>query len=373
MTEMGSVTPEDALSFLDPELARMRRGVDLVHVLLDETYETDPIEIPAGQEREVVDRLFYHRLNPQLAMTIESGRVVVSDELRERIASSVMGLAVRRLALEGLVVEIAGAMESAGVMFLVLKGIATGRLDYADPSQRHTTDVDILVHRENFERAITAISSRGFTRRKELDLLDKGQSWEGPMGVVDVHTRPHAAGRFLGDHWWETSERFMVAGHELRALSRGGRLGHAASHYSVAYPNHRIMSSLLDVLTISRAVDDVARAEAERFLHDAGVGDITARITRRAASLLGEPLMILGQTRNRPLDSMLRRAYDRPDLDLAMVKLAKLLGMPWKERLGTVADVLVPSQDYLAAGGYKSRTDRVFTVVRRRWGRTTRE
>lgn len=360
------ISSGEALAFLDPVLAEVSRGVDLVRVLLDGQQETDPIVLTGAEESAVASRLIYHRLHPQLAEAVGDGRIVLSDEMRASVEESVLGLAVRSLGLERFAVELAAILSSAGVEFLVLKGMATRYLDYADPLLRQTSDVDILVRPQRFETALAALAGSGFVRRKALDLLDKGEAWESPAGVVDVHTRPHAAGRFLGGHWWETSEVFLVAGHELRALARGGRLAHAASHYSVAYPNHRFLSSLLDLLVISRSSDDGDRAEAERFLREVGVSDITARITSRAAVLAGEPGVSLGREGHRPLDVMLRRAYDRSDLDLAMIKLAKTFGMPWNEKGRAIRGLLFPTEEFLAEGGYRSRTDRLVALVQRR-------
>jgi hypothetical protein len=276
-----------------------------------------------------------------------------------------MSLVLRTLALERLVVETAATISSAGVEFLVLKGVATGRLDHAEPVRRQTSDVDILVRRTKLRPAVDALAKSGFVRRGSLVLLDKGEAWESPAGVVDVHIRPHAAGRFLGEQWWTTSEPLPVAGHEFRALSRAGRMAHAASHFSLSYPNHRILTSLLDLIVISRAADGSDRAGAERFLSELGVSDITARITSRAADLMGDANLILGQVGSRPLDMVLRYAYDRPRLDLMAIKLAKTYGMPWREKFGAIRGLVAPSDEFLAKGGYSSRTDRLVTLIRR--------
>jgi hypothetical protein len=286
--------------------------------------------------------------------------------LKDTIEALTVTLTMRRLSLEGLVVQVADTFSSVGVEFLVLKGIATGRLDYVDPVLRYTTDVDVLVHQKDLKQAVDALAGSGFARHKELDLLDKGEAWESAAGIVDVHTRPHAAGRFLTDRWWSNNEILPIAGHELRALARGGRLAHAASHLSVSYPNHRILSSLLDLHVIAAAAGDEDRAIAEEFLTEVGVSDLTARITGRASILIGDTDVILGRPGGRPRDLMLRRAYDRPDLDLVSVKLAKIFGMPWSEKPGTIRNLLFPSEAFLVEGGYNSRTERLISLASRR-------
>jgi hypothetical protein len=197
--------------------------------------------------------------------------------------------------------------------------------------------------------------------------MDKGASWKAPSGVsLDLHTRLHTAGRALPESWWERTDTFIVAGCSFRALERGGRMAHAASHYALSYPNHRILSSLLDLVTISRLATDADRARAEQFLAELGVSDIVLRITRRAAVLVGDECVTLGRPGSRPLDLALRKAYDRSDLDKVAVKLAKTFGMPRADKRRVVRNWIAPSADYLALGGYRSRWDRVAQVARRR-------
>ncbi len=360
----------EALQFLDPKLARMRWGVEMVRVLLDESYDTQPIVLERDEERVLFERAVSHRLHPQLKAAIDSSRIVVSPRLAEALDEANMSLATRRLSLEGLVVHVSETLSGGGIEALILKGIATGRLDHPDPARRHTTDVDILVRPGDFERAIEALADAGFTHRNVFNLLDKGQSWASAAGVVDVHTRPHAAGRPLSERWWTSAESFLVAGREIKSLARGGRLAHAASHFSVSYPSNRTLSSLLDLLVIGRAASSSDRATAEEFLAEVGVSDITSRITGRAAVLVGDRAVALGRRGHRPLDIVLRRAYDRPDLDLVSIKLAKTFGMPWREKPRAIRTLVVPEGSFLEEGGYTSQVDRLRTLIRRRWIRS---
>ncbi|HAS11800.1 MAG TPA: hypothetical protein DCS55_14990, partial [Acidimicrobiaceae bacterium] len=141
---------------------------------------------------------------------------------------------------------------------------------------------------------------------------------------------------------------------------------HAASHYAVAYPNHRILSSVLDQQAISIVASAEERAAASEMLQEIGVGDIVHRISKRVATLLDDPELVLGAPSSRPLDLVLRRAYDRPDLDKVAMKLAKTFGMPSVDRRRVLRNWLRPSEEYLASGGYRSRRDRVASIARRR-------
>jgi hypothetical protein len=267
-----------------------------------------------------------------------------------------------------MLLEVGDLFDRSGIMFLVLKGVATGRLDHPRPERRQAADVDVLVRIDDFDRAARVLAEARWVRPDAVStLMDKGESWKAPNGVsLDLHTRPHTAGRALGEAWWERSDSFFVAGRPFRALERGGRLAHAASHYALSFPNHRILSSLLDLVTIGRLASAAERARAEEFLAEVGVSDLVHRITRRVAVLVGDERIVLGRPGSRPLDLALRKAYDRSDLDKVALKLAKTFGMPRPDKARVVRNWVAPSADFLAMGGYSSRWDRVLQVVRRR-------
>jgi hypothetical protein len=363
------LTPEAALEFLDPGLPPGPAVVDLVRLLVAGDAPSHPIIVgEAGVGAELVARLSYHRLLPQLIAGIAHGHVVAEGGVSDEMAPVETRLAVDGLRLELMLLEVGELLERADVEFLVLKGVATGRLDHAVTGLRQAADVDLLVRPYDFERAGLALTAAGFVRpAAEATLMDKGASWKAPNGVsLDLHTRPHTAGRALRASWWERSEIFNVAGRPFRALERGGRMAHAASHYALSYPNHRILSSLLDLVTISRLAVDADRARAQQFLAEVGVSDIALRITRRAAVLVGDESLVLGRRGSRPLDLALRKAYDRSDLDKVALKLAKTFGMPGADKRRVVRNWIAPSADYLALGGYRSRWDRLAQVARRR-------
>lgn len=366
---MAALTPEGALEFFDHELQVMPDGVNLVRLLVAGHAPPQPIHLGAGNVCDnPVSRLAYHRLLPQLVAAVTRGHLAADGDLRDAIGPLSTRLAVEGLRLEHMLLELGELLERADVEFLVLKGVATGRLDHADAGMRQAADVDLLVHRDDFERAGLALAAAGFARPgAEATLMDKGASWKAPSGVsVDLHTRPHTAGRALGATWWQRSDTFLVAGRRFRALERGGRMAHAASHYALSFPNHRILSSLLDLVTIGQFATAAERARAEEFLAEVGVSDLVLRITRRAAALVGDDGIVLGRRGSLPLDLALRKAYDRSDLDKVALKLAKTFGMPGADKLRVARNWISPSVDFLELGGYTSRWDRLAQVVRRR-------
>lgn len=359
-------SPSTALEFFDPTLGGLPQAADLVRLLLNGTHASTLV-LDESYDDFVFSRLNYHRLLPQLNVAIRSGNLVVSGEFRQRLDRALQRFAVHSLGLQRLLVDVGRILDTAGVEFLVLKGMSTAHLDHADPALRQAGDLDLLVRRAQREPAAKALASAGFTPPDAAGLLmDKGGSWTEPLGKkVDIHSRLHAAGGSLSERWWLESDGIAVAGHEFRALNRTGRMAHAASHLALTYPNHRILSSLLDLVVINRSSTSAERAAVRFFLDDMGVEDIVYRITTRAASLMDDTTIVLGSPGHRPLDWVLRQAYDRPDLDLVVLKLAKTLGMPPGDRLQVIRNWVAPSEEFLAAGGYSSAADRISKV----WGR----
>lgn len=354
------------LAFFDPELAAIPGSVELFQLLLTGGERSEPLHLDAESEAAFIEWANQHRLTPQLLAAIDRGAIGVSSQFTETAEGWSRELAISRLSLDRLLIVIAETLSSHGVEFIVLKGVPTGRLDYSTPTLRVISDVDILVRREHLETTVEALSGAGFARTGDLVLLDKGESLYSDLGAIDVHTRPHAAGGFLGEWWWDNVEEFVVAGQPFQALPRGGRLGHACSHLAVSYPNHRPITSLLDIVTISRSASDQDRAVANEFLAEIGVSDLTSRVMERAAVLLDDPGLAFGSPRAGLRHWALRRAYDRPDLDLRAVKLAKTIGMPWSEKPEAVRRLIAPSPEFLALGGYSSRRNRLRSLLRRK-------
>ncbi len=367
----ASAPPSDgALRFFDPELARFDRGVDLVRILLDPRSDAEPISVAAADETILFNRLAYHRLLPQLRVALDDARIEPETErlqLHVQRASTMQML--RGLQLERLLIDVGGRFDAHGIEFRVLKGTATGHLDHLQPGLRQSADIDLLLpDTTTFRSATEQLRSLGLSSPDAaVRLMDKGETWRLDEDLaVDLHVRLHTAGRPLPREWWTRSETFQIAGHEFSALDRSGRLAHAASHLALSYPNHRILSSLLDLLLLSRAASSRERMDSTRLLHALGVSDVVRRITQRAAVLIGDDTIVVGAPGHRPLDWFLRRAYDRPDLDKVALKVAKTFGMPWDERLRVFRNWVAPSEEFLETGGYRSPVDRVTSIVRRR-------
>lgn len=111
----------------------------------------------------------------------------LSDEAR-RFAAGVASQEILR--------EAASALGRRGVPVVPLKGVLFQRTLYDDPSERFSSDVDLLVLPQDFERAVSALLGAGFRFQKLGRSLIEA-AFASPRGfAVDLHFRLFGFGRF---------------------------------------------------------------------------------------------------------------------------------------------------------------------------------
>jgi hypothetical protein len=132
------------------------------------------------------------------------------------------------------------ALGREGVETRVLKGIASARLDYADPSHRVFGDADLLIEPCDLERAIGALVRAGFERSEPPvrgwweRRFGKSVVLHGANGgELDLHLR--LAAGFFGERirretYWTQPARFALGDGTAAALDPLGRLLNACTH-----------------------------------------------------------------------------------------------------------------------------------------------
>ena len=226
-----------------------------------------------------------HRMTTLAIKLIEDGQVEASDSVVDTLHDRALVAAQRAVALESLCAAVVEALAAAGVESRVLKGIAVAQLDYAQSSQRLTSDVDLLVRSADFRVALDLIRSHGFHRHfdEPFDGFDstigKGAALEGPgQHVVDLH-RSLALGyygtRLPVDALWSDPISFPLAGIQASALPVAARFAHAALHLGLA-PSPRAMH-FLDLPVIVAADDDTLQEQIITVATQWRCGDVIAR------------------------------------------------------------------------------------------------
>lgn len=253
--------------------------------------------------------------------------------------------------VDSVVRDVAAGFQRDGVEWRVLKGVATARLLYDEPGKRHTGDLDVLVRESDFERAIDVVNFLGATtpvgvmHGNRVRDAQKARSFLHPRGVeIDVHRRVQALhqGSALSESFsFARSTPLVVAGVEVKALSRSGLFLHSCLHLATADTRLSTMADLLRMLHH----DDFDIDEALAMAQNEGVaGYVDWAIERTTDWVRLSDRVAESQRRHRvpARDRLLARYYQSHPLG---VQLRDTVTGPG--RLSRLAELLWPSPPFL--------------------------
>lgn len=318
------------------------------------------------------------RVIPQLYDVIERVAPRLDPGVVEQAEVQQMDVAALSVRLEQSLLQVATVLEDAGVTFAVLKGLATAHIDYEDPGQRQFGDVDLLVDPDELRAAREALERKGWRQAYPLprhhEPFTHAVTFSG-VGIAEIDMHQRIGHRALGlriptAELLETRTPFTIARHSLWALSDVDRLIHACIHAVASRGQYRRLSSVADVLVLSRAMADAAPAVLERAegwrvrpLVEEGVRLAHAEAMLDLPRSWSDAMAIPTRTRDR----LVERAYlgdrRRPGLE----EVAHLRAMAgWSDRLlyvyghlrmdsGPGAGGLVPRFRYLRSR-FRDRT-----------------
>jgi len=128
----------------------------------------------------------------------EAAPSLVPDVLGERAAGITQETRHWGVAVEVMTERLAGALERSGIPAIALKGPIMARELYGDPGLRITSDIDLLVCRADFMRAVEILSDQGYSAESMVDwagglplfeaTLNPAEPWSPS---VDLHWRLH--------------------------------------------------------------------------------------------------------------------------------------------------------------------------------------
>jgi hypothetical protein len=319
--------------------------------------------------REAWDRLVgvvaRQRLQGLLAFAVADGALPVTDPQRAEVAARHRDAMTDVLHLEARLLDVAEALDGAGLDWRAVKGSATAHLDYADPSQRVFGDVDVLVPAAHLRDAVDALAGigarrtrpplgHGFEQRfaKSVELVD------GDGCQIDLHRtlalEPFGL-RITEDDLFGAPVRFEAGGRKLPALPVETRFLLACYHASLGnYPVRLV--PLRDVAQIASCptldVDRVVTL-ARRWWARA----VAADAVRTAWALFGLPADApvarwAGGYAPTRRESAALSAFQRPDRRQAHRTAATLATLPGlRARAAYLRAVLRPDRAYLASRG----------------------
>lgn len=325
------------------------------------SFPVDPLR--EGQWAAVLAGASVHRVTGLLLASVTAGAFPATDPQRAAARAVHRAATVRVLGLEARLVAVAGLLAGAGIESRVLKGAAVANLDYETPALRSYADIDLLVRPADLDRAVRVLSGSGFARTlaeprpgfdsrfdKSITLVNAAGAFEldlhrtfvlGPWGVlVDL------------ERLWETGEDVVVAGHDLRALSRDHRLVHACYHAALGDWPLRL-GTLRDVAEMLRgagrgtmsalgpatawgveAVVAAAVADSRRLLGTVATDELSAWAQRFVPGRRDERWLAL---------------HTHADKTFAAQALATLRAMPrWRDKIAYARALAMPDSQYTA-------------------------
>lgn len=203
--------------------------------------EFPPRPLEDDEWESVIATANWQRLAGLLARAVADGSFPATPS--QQVAAAELAFLATRLdlRLERTLLRVVDLLDETRLETRVLKGSAVAHLDYPEPGMRSFSDVDLLLRSDDFDAAVTTLSSAGYCRRypqprpgfdrrfgKGACLVSPSQSHE-----IDLH-RTLVLGPFgltIPLHQlWERSSSFVLAGRSLAALAAEDRFLHACHH-----------------------------------------------------------------------------------------------------------------------------------------------
>lgn len=184
-----------------------------------------------------------HGLEGLLVSAVAADALPTTAPQRADVAKLEIDLTRRRMGHEMRSRPWLEVLDAAGIDLRLLKGPALAVLDYPDPIQRPTSDLDLLVRAEQIDRAVEALLEAGGTWLDPepvahyVRTVGKGATFAMPGGLeVDLHRTlvwgPFGV-RVPCDELWACSRPLVFDGTERSTLGREETLLHAAAHLLV--------------------------------------------------------------------------------------------------------------------------------------------
>ena len=224
-----------------------------------------PVDVDAAG---AIDPEAFHAITPKTLYPWVHWRLQQAGEgvparLRSLFAESYRENALRQLRRMADLRRIDGALQSANVPYLLLKGPVLAATVYADPATRTMTDLDLLVRDGDLSRAMSALGEIGYVVPIDFGGItmqagDAPPLFNGQPGspALELHTMLDSApdDPLTVDAAWSTA-RVVDLGHGLRApaLGRAEFFAHVVTHVSRYHRFEGELRSLLDVALLLRS------------------------------------------------------------------------------------------------------------------------
>jgi Uncharacterised nucleotidyltransferase len=244
-----------------------------------------PREVRSADWEDGLHAVSFAGLTGLLTAAVQDSAILLDDDHQTKLAEINVDAQRAALRLEQRLLEVSHVLGQRAIEHRVLKGAATAHLDYPAPELRLFSDIDLLIHSRDLDRAVAALESCGGERRFAEPRAGFAARFSKAVCVVsddgveiDLH-RSLAEGPFglamAPEELFESSESFVLGGRTFHTLGADERLIHACCHAVLGRPQPELRPQ--------RDVAQLAQSEAvdpdrvERLAHRWRCGVVVAR------------------------------------------------------------------------------------------------
>ena len=210
----------------------IRPHVDLIHAMLDQRWPAVRRHVAdtALDSEGLWSFLSTHRLQNFAAPLVHRPglRKALPVQLRRRITRRLRRAVEKQESLFMALDDATGALRIVGVRSLLLKGFALANRFYGDPIERHQTDIDLLISRDQIPLAVEQLQRRGFALKRNRKTIQADRlRTEHAVGLtrdgveIDLHWRLRVAPAYAIDYCkvWATTRQFEMRGKSFETLA----------------------------------------------------------------------------------------------------------------------------------------------------------
>lgn len=162
--------------------------------------------------------------------------MVCPEELREQLVNAVREVSSKNMVRRMRIMQLLAQMEAAGLRVILLKGYAVADC-YRYPECRDSTDIDILISREQEAQVYAFLKSQGFRMEPRGKADHHAVGLHQKLGKVEIHVQLY--NELVGDVWFQNvREEAMVREPSVRASWDG------ESYQTLGYTDHLIFLTL---------------------------------------------------------------------------------------------------------------------------------
>lgn len=275
----------------------------LLQCLSQERSVPDGFRVPANTDWPgLLELAKRHHVRPTLFQRLSQAdsRRMVPPDILSALDHTCQEIAKRNLALHAELRRLLAAWHHAGIPAIVLKGMHVATEVYGNPALREIGDMDVLVRRNDIERAASVAIESGYAPAKSFDVetdvavhYHLSQLFKPPTFVLEIHwniTGPGQSCIVEPAQLWEQPVSVPALGPHAAALSPEHLMLHLCLHITYGHRCEFGLRSLCDLARLMNKTTALNWAlvgdRAERWRCIRGV----SLSVRLAAELLGVSL-----------------------------------------------------------------------------------